>query len=244
MANRPDKSATTETETPDQTATGRAAADYETGAQEPAGDVAPETGAGPEPQAEDAAGAAPEPDALEARIAELEEERDALKDRLMRALAETENLRRRAERERKDAEAYGGTRLARDMLSVHDNLARALAAADESLRRDHAKFLEGVELTQRELLNAFAKHRIEKLTPEKGEKFDPNRHQAMFEVPMPGAEPGTVCEVMQEGFVIADRLLRPALVGIAKAPPKPEPAPETEGGDESEAPSDPPDSAA
>ena len=158
-----------------------------------------------------------------ARIAELEAERDDLKDKLLRALAETENVRRRAERDRKDAETYGGTRLARDLLSVHDNLERALANADEALRAEHAGFLEGVELTQRELLNAFSKHRIEKVAPETGERFDPHRHQAMFEAPVPGAEPGTVIEVMQAGFIIADRLLRPALVGVAKAAPQPGP---------------------
>ena len=169
-----------------------------------------------------------------ARIAELEAERDELKDRLMRALAETENVRRRGERDRKDAETYGGTRLARDLLSVHDNLERALETADEDLRARHAGFLEGVELTHRELLNAFAKHKIEKITPEKGERFDPHRHQAMFEAPAPGFTPGTVMEVMQSGFVIADRLLRPALVGVAKAQPEPEQpasdaAPDSEG---------------
>ena len=150
-------------------------------------------------------------------IAELEEERDALRDKWTRALAEAENTRRRAERDRKDAETYGGTRLARDLLSVYDNLERALRAADDNLRDQAQSFIEGVELTQRELLNAFSKHKIEKVTPEIGERFDPNRHQAMFEAPIPGAEPGTIIETMQDGFVIADRLLRPALVGIAKS---------------------------
>jgi len=158
-----------------------------------------------------------EAQALEAKLSELEAERDEMKDRLMRALAETENVRKRAEREARDAAAYGGTKLARDLLSVHDNLARALEAADESLREAHPGFLEGVELTHRELLNAFAKHRIEPIDPQIGEKFDPNRHQAMFEAPAPGAQPGTVVQTMQIGFVIADRLLRPALVGVAKA---------------------------
>jgi len=158
------------------------------------------------------------------RIVELETERDALKDKWMRAVAEAENVRRRAEREKKDAQAYGGTRLARDLLSVHDNLERAMKAADDETRQIAAAFIEGVELTQRELLNAFAKHKIEQVTPEAGEKFDPNRHQAMFEAPIPGAEPGTVIECMQDGFMIADRLLRPALVGVAKAMPVEEPA--------------------
>lgn len=160
-----------------------------------------------------------EGDTVEALIAELQAERDALKDKWTRALAEAENVRRRAERDKKDAETYGGTRLARDLLSVYDNLERALKVADDDLREQAASFIEGVELTQRELINAFGKHKIVKVTPEVGEKFDPNRHQAMFEAPIPGAEPGTIIESMQDGFVIADRLLRPALVGVAKAAP-------------------------
>jgi len=155
----------------------------------------------------------------QAEIAALTAERDELKDQMLRALAELENTRRRAERDEKVAETRGGTRLARDLLAVHDNLERALDAADDSLREAHPGFLEGVELTRRELLNAFTKHKIEAVRPEKGEKFDPNRHQAMFEAPIPGAAPGTIIEVMQAGFVIADRMLRPALVGVAKAAP-------------------------
>ncbi|MEM9139716.1 MAG: nucleotide exchange factor GrpE [Pseudomonadota bacterium] len=162
------------------------------------------------------------------RIMELEAERDALKDKWMRAIAEAENVRRRAERDKQDAQTYGGTRLARDILSVHDNLERAMKAADDTLREQAASFIEGVELTQRELLNAFAKHKIEAVHPEAGEKFDPNRHQAMFEAPIPGAEPGTVIECMQDGFVIADRLLRPALVGVAKAAPEAPAEPEAD----------------
>jgi molecular chaperone GrpE len=154
-------------------------------------------------------------------IAQLEADCYELKDKLLRALAESENIRRRAERDRKDAEAYGGTKLARDLLAVHDSLARTLESTDEATREQAKGFIEGVELTQRELLNAFTKHKIEKVTPAMGEKFDPNRHQAMFEAPIPGAEPGTVIEVMQAGFNIADRLLRPALVGVARAAPQP-----------------------
>ncbi|HUS55633.1 MAG TPA: nucleotide exchange factor GrpE [Thermohalobaculum sp.] len=154
-------------------------------------------------------------------IAQLEADCYGLKDKLLRALAESENVRRRAERERKDAEAYGGTKLARDLLGVYDSLARTLEAADDTMREQAKGFIEGVELTQRELLNAFSKHKIEKVVPATGEKFDPNRHQAMFEAPIPGAEPGTVIEVMQAGFTIADRLLRPALVGVARAAPVP-----------------------
>lgn len=169
-------------------------------------------------------------DPLLARIAELEIERDAMKDKWTRALAEAENVRRRALRDKSDAEAYGGTKLARDLLSVYDNLDRALQAADDDIRETAGAFVEGIELTQRELVNAFEKHKIQQVTPEVGEKFDPNRHQAMFEAPIPGAEPGAIIEVMQAGFVISDRLLRPALVGVAKAMPE-EPVEVPEGKD-------------
>jgi molecular chaperone GrpE len=153
----------------------------------------------------------------ETAIAALEAERDELKKKVMYALAETENLRKRAERDRRDAETYGGTRLARDLLSVHDNLVRAMESADEALRAQAPAFFEGLELTQRELLNAFQKHKIEKVLPAPGDRFDPNLHQAMFEAPIPGAESGAIIEVMQAGFTISGRLLRPALVGVAKA---------------------------
>lgn len=163
----------------------------------------------------------------ELRIAELEAERDELRKRLMYALADIENVRKRAERDRRDAETYGGTKLARDLLSVHDNLARALGSADEGLRAQAQAFFDGLDLTQRELLQAFAKHKIEKVAPRPGDRFDANLHQAMFEASVPGAEPGAVIEVMQAGFTIAGRLLRPALVGVAKAaatPPEDGPA--------------------
>ena len=161
----------------------------------------------------------------------LEDENKQLKDRLMRSLAETENMRKRGERDRREAEAYGGTKLARDLLSVHDNFDRALANADDAAREHAAGLIEGVELTQRELLSAFSKHKIEKVAPEAGEKFNPNLHQAMFEAPIPGAENGSIIEVMQAGFTISGRLLRPALVGVAKAAPAPAP---TEGEEASE----------
>lgn len=158
--------------------------------------------------------------ALINQIGDLSAERDELNDKLMRALAEAQNIRRRAERDRKDAEAFGGTKLARDLLEVHDNFDRALASADEAAKEHAAGLIKGVELTQKGLLAAFAKHKIEKVTPEPGEKFDANFHQAMFEAPIPGAESNTVIEVMQPGFTIAGRLLRPALVGVAKAAPE------------------------
>ncbi len=160
---------------------------------------------------------------LAARVAELEDEAAALKDRMMRALADAENTRRRAERDKADALAFGGSKLAKDLLPVLDNLDRALKAADEDLRETAQHFLDGVELTKKELLSAFAKHAIEPVAPQLGDKFDPNLHQAMFEAPIPGAKAGSVIEVVQTGFTIAGRLLRPALVGVAKAAPQPAP---------------------
>lgn len=168
---------------------------------------------------------APSPEEEETELVALRAECTELKDRLLRALADGENTRRRAERDRKDAERYGGVKLARDLLAVHDNLSRALAAADDDLRQQAPDFIAGVELTHRELLNAFSKHKIETIDPAPGEKFDPNRHQAMFEAVTPGAPAGSVIQVMQPGFIIADRLLRAAMVGVAKADPN-APAPE------------------
>lgn len=144
-------------------------------------------------------------------------EREALQDRLLRALADLENTRKRAERDRRDAESYGGTRLARDLLGVYDNMDRALAAMPEELTEDIKPLVEGIELTKKELLSAFEKHKITPIAPEIGDKFDPKLHQAMFEAPLPGSEPGTVIQVMTEGFLISDRLLRPAQVGVASA---------------------------
>ena len=168
---------------------------------------APEAG-----EAEDATAAEPDPLAEQAaRIAELEAETQALKDERLRALAEVENMRRRSERERREASRYGATGLARDLLGVADNLRRALASGGgEGL-------LEGVEMVERELGAAFARHNIARIEAE-GERFDHNRHQAMFEVETADAEAGTVVQVVQEGYLLHDRLLRPAMVGVAKAP--------------------------
>jgi len=161
--------------------------------------------------------------AMAERVAELETEVAKLKDRLLRAMADAENTRRRAERDKADALAFGGSKLAKDLLPVQDNLERALKAADDELRETAKDFIEGLELTKRELLSAFAKHAIEPVQPELGEKFDPNLHQAMFEAPVPGARAGSVIEVIQSGFTISGRLLRPALVGVAKAVAEPAP---------------------
>jgi molecular chaperone GrpE len=141
----------------------------------------------------------------------------------MRALAEMENLRRRTEREVTDAKQYGITGFARDMVGISDNMRRALDALPAELR-DSADpglkaLLEGVELTDRELNKALEKHGVKKLDP-KGQKFDPHFHQAMFELPDPNVPSGTVVQVVQEGYVIGERVLRPALVGIAKGGPK------------------------
>lgn len=152
---------------------------------------------------------------------DLAAENAGLKDKLLRALAETENVRRRAERERNEAAQYGLAGFARDVLAVADNLRRALdhlpaetlSHADEGLRG----FVEGVEMTERELLNVLERHNIRPIDP-KGERFDPHFHQAMFEVEHGDAPPGTVVEVIQTGYAVGDRLLRPAMVGVAKAP--------------------------
>lgn len=151
-----------------------------------------------------------------AEVAALRDEVAALKDQLLRAAADLQNMRKRAERDRRDAETFGGAKLARDLLGVYDNLDAALNAASEDLQDRESGFFNGVELTRKELLNAFSKHRIEPVEPTIGERFDANRHQAMFEAPAPDAEPGSVIQVMQCGFMIADRLLRPAMVGVAQ----------------------------
>ena len=134
---------------------------------------------------------------------------------MMRALAETENIRKRFFKEKKDAEIYGGTKLARDLLSVLDNLNRALESIDDEMRQRQNAFLEGIELTKKELLNTSSNHEIEELAPEEGEKFDPKFHQAMFEGPHPSIEKGKIIQVMANGFTIGDRLLRAAQVGVS-----------------------------
>jgi molecular chaperone GrpE len=158
--------------------------------------------------------------------AALAEEVNQLKDRLLRTLAEMENLRRRTEREVADARTYAVTQFARHIVTVADNMERALQALDQGIR-DQADagvkaLLDGVELTERELLKVLEKHGVQKLDP-KGQKFDPHRHQAMFEVPDPSVPTGTVVQVVAAGYTIGDRVLRPAMVGVAKGGPKPAP---------------------
>ena len=155
-------------------------------------------------------------------IAALEAERTDLKDKLLRTLADMENLRRRTEREVADARAYAVTNFARDMLTAADNMRRALDSvpADEAAAEGPLKSLvDGIELTERDFLKSLERHGVRRLDP-KGAKFDPNMHQAMFEVPNPEVPAGTVLEVVQTGYAIADRVLRPALVGVAKGGPK------------------------
>ena len=148
----------------------------------------------------------------------LRAERDDLKDRWMRALADAENARKRSDRDRREAENYGGSKLARDLLPVYDNLKRGLEAATDEQREVSAALIEGVELTMREVVNVFKKHGIEPISPEIGERFDPQTHEAMFEAPVPGTKAGDIIQVMTEGFMLHDRLLRPAQVGVSSTP--------------------------
>lgn len=146
----------------------------------------------------------------------LRAERDELRDRFMRALADAENSRKRADRDRREAEQYGGAKLARDLLPVYDNMKRALLVAQET--EGHDALVEGVELTMRELLSVFKKHGIELISPKVGDKFDPQHHEAMFEAPVPNTVAGDIIDVANEGFMLSDRLLRPAQVGVSSTP--------------------------
>jgi molecular chaperone GrpE len=169
-------------------------------------------------QAETAAAAAGDPKPSTALDRELAE----MKDRLLRTLAEMENLRKRTEREVTDARLYGVASFARDVLGVADNIRRALEAVPaEALANAQAMkvLVDGVELTERELLKALEKNGVRQFTPQ-GEKFDPNVHQAMFEVPDPSVPAGSIVQVMQPGYMIGERVLRPALVAVAKGGPK------------------------
>lgn len=145
----------------------------------------------------------------------LRAERDDMRDRFMRALADAENARKRGERDRREAEQYGGSKLARDMLPVYDNLKRALDAANEETRAQATALIEGLELTLRELTNVLKKHGVDEINPAVGETFDPQQHQAMFEAPLPGTKAGQIIQVLGVGFMLHDRLLRPAQVGVS-----------------------------
>jgi molecular chaperone GrpE len=149
---------------------------------------------------------------------EMRADRDAYKDRFVRALADAENQRKRATKERRDAENYGGAKLARDMLPVYDNLKRAVEAAEGGDETASAALIEGIELTMRELTNIFAKHGINIISPAIGDRFDPKQHEAMFEAPVPGTKAGEIIQVSAEGFALHDRLLRAAQVGVSSTP--------------------------
>ncbi len=152
------------------------------------------------------------------RVAELEQEVAKMKDQALRALAEAENARRRATKDREDASRFAVSGFARDLLAVSDNLRRALESVPEDVSGASDQFtnlLAGVEATERELLKIFEKHGIQKIAP-MDEKFDPNFHEVMFEAPMPDKEAGTVIQVMEAGYILNGRLIRPARVGVAK----------------------------
>jgi molecular chaperone GrpE len=151
----------------------------------------------------------------ELELDELRAERDDLKDKWMRALADAENSRKRSERDRREAENYGGSKLARDLLPIYDNLKRGLESATDEQRAVASALIEGVELTMRELISVFKKHGIEPIAPEVGDKFNPQDHESMFEAPLPGTKTGESIQVLSEGFMLHDRLLRPAQVGVS-----------------------------
>jgi molecular chaperone GrpE len=187
-----------------------------------------EANAIPEAQPADTA-----PQSPEQRIAALEAEVADLKDKLLRALAEAENVRRRAERQRVDASRYAISSFAREIIGVADNLSRALAAVDSEARAKDEKLealCAGVEMTEREMLNVFERFEVRRVEA-MGKRFDHNLHEAMFEVEDPSKPAGTVMHVMETGYVIGDRLLRAAKVGVAKGGPKADPASEEQAPD-------------
>jgi molecular chaperone GrpE len=182
-----------------------------------AAEAAVDTAANVENEA--AAEATQQPNPLEL----LQAENGELRDRYLRLAADMDNLRRRTEREVKDAKSYSVAGFARDMLAVSDNLRRAIDAIPDDVRASAdaglATLIEGVEMTERSMLSALERHGVRKLEPV-GQKFDPNFHQAMFEVPNPDVPNNTVVQVVQAGFTIGERVLRPAMVGVAKGGPK------------------------
>ena len=192
---------------------------------------APDDASAPETDAAEA-GTDAEKEAWEkgpdAQIEALATEAADLKDRLLRNMAEMENMRRRAERDREDAKKYAITAFARDMLAVGDNMNRAIQSLGDDARAGAdatvKTLIEGVEMTEREMINVFERHGISRVEP-KGERFDPNFHQAMFEVENADVAAGTVIEVMAAGYTIGERVLRPAMVGVSKGGPKAAPKP-------------------
>lgn len=192
------------------------------GAQGPVGDESGQAGLQGEqdssPWSDDAAA-----DADAARIAAIEAENADVKDRLLRLAADMENLRRRTEREIKDARQFAVANFARDMLAVSDNLDRALQSIPEEARSSgdagFTSLVEGVDMTARSMLSSLERHGVKRLAP-KGQRFDPNFHQAMFEIPDESVPANTVVQVVQEGYAIGERVLRPAMVGVSRGGPK------------------------
>ncbi|MCO5732661.1 nucleotide exchange factor GrpE [Rhizobium sp. SSA_523] len=174
---------------------------------------------------EAASTAAEQPPAAQESLEALRAENEQLRDRFLRLAAEMDNLRRRTDRDVKDAKSYAVTAFARDMLAVSDNLRRALdsipADARESGNAGLTALIEGVDMTERAMLSALERHGVRKMEAD-GQKFDPHFHQAMFEVPNPNVPNNTVVQVVQAGYVIGERVLRPAMVGVAKGGPKSE----------------------
>lgn len=154
-------------------------------------------------------------------IKKLEQERDDMRDKMMRALAEAENTRKRAEKMQADTSKYAVAGFAKDMLEIADNLRRAIDAVPEDQRATAQTLLEGIEATERMMLASFEKQGIRKLEPKDG-KFDPNFHEVMFEAEVPGKQNGEIIQLLEAGYVIHDRLLRPARVGVAKSSGTPE----------------------
>ena len=194
-------------------------------------DARPQPNAEPEPDTVPAGEAGVQPDAAPAApkaSTSLDRELADYKDRLLRTLADMENMRKRTEREVAESRVYGISNFARDILGVADNMHRAMQALDDELRSKADEglkaLLDGVELTERELINVLEKHGVKKIEP-LGQKFDPNRHQAMFEVEDLSVPSGTVIQVMQAGYLIGERVLRPALVAVSKGGAKAQPAP-------------------
>jgi len=211
-----DKKQETPTQQDNDTASADASEDNSAGDQNPYADIAADE------ENSDDGGEVNLDDILDP-LSALQSERDDLKDQLLRAVAEMENTRRRSERDVAQSRKYGHTGFARDLLSVVENLSRAVEVLPEE--RDHLddtmkNLVIGVEMISRELANVLERHGITRIMP-LGEKFDPSRHQAMFEVPTDEAEPGHIVQVAQSGWILHDRLLTPAMVGVAKAPDDP-----------------------
>ena len=246
MTTKTETTSTAEDEAPNQACGQRDAPESETGQDEQAGvrgesdgvestDTEPDSrdDAGADPSAEeaeeDASGDGNGEDGAESpvedELARAQAETAEFRDRWIRAVAELENTRKRAERDRRDAEAYGGSRLARDLLSVHDNLNRALSSVDDDQREAARALIEGVELTLKELVAAFSRNGIVPVAPEIGDRFDAKRHEAMFNAPHPEVPAGGIITVIETGFSIGERLLRAAQVGVSAGPP---PAPSGE----------------